>query len=156
MASNATRNPLFAETDFVKGDSDDLVLLGHPMTDSMMQMIIALGAEIWLGQQRARIMERLLAVHGKVTSQRIEQCVPTPEELATWGKARQAISRRVYRVMARNDVSARAMGSRHPNLDRRRRPAGGGCRQSRSERGSERPGGAALPGDDASSRGRSC
>jgi hypothetical protein len=119
MPTNATRTPLGAETDFVKGDSDDLVLLGHPMMDSMMQMIIALGAEIWSGQQRARIMEKLLSVHGKVTSEMIEQYVPTPEDLAKWGEERKAMALRVYGVMARNDASARAMGSRHPNLDRR-------------------------------------
>jgi hypothetical protein len=119
MATNATRQPLGAETDFIKGDSDNLVMLGHPMIDSMMQMIIALGAEVWSGQQRARITEKLLATHGKVTPEMIEQYVPTPEDLARWGAERKAMARRVYSVMARNDATAHPVDSPHPNLDRR-------------------------------------
>ena len=119
MATNTTRQALGAETDFIKGDSDDVVLLGHPMLDSMMQMIIALGAEVWSGQQRARITEKLLATHGKVTTEMIEQYVPTPEDLAKWNAERKAMAHRVYSVMARNDAAAAPVDSPHPNIDRR-------------------------------------
>lgn len=98
--------PLGAESDFIKGDSDNMVMLGHPMIDSLMQMVIALGGEVWSGQQRVRIIEKLLATEGKVTSEMIEQYVPTEEEAAQWQADRKAMVDRVYSVMSRNTASA--------------------------------------------------
>ena len=42
-----------------------------------MEMVIALGAEIWSGQQRVKIIEKRLATEGKVTPEMIEQYVAT-------------------------------------------------------------------------------
>ena len=107
-----------AESDFIKGDSDNMVMLGHPMIDSLMQMVIALGAEMWSGQQRVRIIESLLASEGKVTLEMIEQYVPTEEEEGRWAAERKAMVDRVYSVMSRNTAAANAFTSPHINHDR--------------------------------------
>ncbi len=117
MAGN--EKPLGAETDFVKGDFDNMVMLGNPLLDSMLQMMIALGAEVWTGQQRLKIVERLLTTKGKVTTDMIENYAPTPEEKAQWAKERQAMVDRVYSVLAHTNKDARAFTSTHLNIDKR-------------------------------------
>lgn len=109
---------LGAETDFIKHDSDNMVLLGHPHIDNLIHMVIALGGEMWTGQQRVKIMETLLTKHGKVTTEMIEQYEPTEEEKATWAAERKAMVDRVYSVMARNTNAARDFGSPEPNIDK--------------------------------------
>lgn len=116
MPSRKNAKPLGAETDFVPGDSYNLVMLGHPMLDSLLQMSIALGAELWTVVQRQRITETLLAKHGKVTPDMIEQYMPTEAELAQWGAERKAMVDRIYSVMAVVNTAANPAGSVHPNL----------------------------------------
>jgi hypothetical protein len=110
--------PLGAETDYIKGDTDNMVMLGHPMIDSLMEVVIALGAEVWSGQQRVKIMEKLLSTEGKVTTEMIEQYVPTEEEVAQWQGERKAMVDRVYSVMARNTAAAAPFSSPDPNQDK--------------------------------------
>ena len=117
MASKANK-PLGAESDFIRGDSDNMVMLGHPMIDSLMQMVIALGAEVWSGQKRVKIIESLLATEGKVTPEMIEQYVPSEEEEAQWAAERKAMVDRVYSVMSRNTAAANPFSSPHINHDR--------------------------------------
>jgi hypothetical protein len=117
MADNASK-PLGAETDFIKGDFDNMVMLGDPMVDSLMQMVIALGAEVWSGQRRVKIIERLLATEGKVTPEMIEKYVPSDEDKALWDAERKAMVERVYSVMSRNTATAAPFGSPTPNVDR--------------------------------------
>ena len=111
-----SKDRLGAETDFIKHDSDNMVLLGHPHIDNLVHMVLALGAEMWTGQQRVKIMETLLSRHGTVTTEMIEQYEPTEEELEAWAAERKAMIDRVYSVMARNTNSARPFGSPEPNI----------------------------------------
>lgn len=110
---------LGAETDFVKHDADNMVLLGNAHIDNLMHIVVALGAEMWTGQQRVKIMEKLLSTHGTVTTEMIEQYEPTEEETEAWAAERKAMVDRVYSVMARNNGDARPFGSMEPNQDRR-------------------------------------
>jgi hypothetical protein len=118
MATDNTGR-LGAETDFIKHDADNMVLLGNAHIDNLMHMVVALGAEVWTGQQRVKIMEKLLTTHGTVTTEMIEQYEPTEEDLAAWEAERKAMVDRVYSVMARNDSGARAFGSPEPNINGR-------------------------------------
>jgi hypothetical protein len=118
MTSNTNAKPLGAETNFIKGDFDNMVMLGNPLVDSMLQMMIALGAEVWSGQQRVKVMEKLLTTRGKVTTEMIESYVPTPEETAAWAAERKAMVDRIYSVLAQNTADGRSFDSTHPNLDR--------------------------------------
>ena len=113
-----TSKPLGAESDFIKGDTDNMVMLGHPMMDILMQVVIALGAEVWSGQQRMKIIEKLLATEGKVTPETIEQYVPSEDEEAQWAAERKAMLDRVYGVMSRITSAAAPFGSPDMNQDR--------------------------------------
>ncbi len=105
MANNANK-PLGAESDFIKNDSDNMVVMGHPMIDSLMQVVIALGAEIWSGKQRLNIIENILATEGKVTPKMIEQYVASEEEEAQWAAERKAMVDRLYSAMSQNTSTA--------------------------------------------------
>ena len=118
--ANKANKPLGAESDFIKGDFDNMVMLGHPMIDSLMQVVIALGAEIWSGQKRVKIIEQLLATEGKVTPEMIEQYVASEEEEAQWAAEREEMVDRVYRVMSRNTSAAAPFASPPPHVNRDR------------------------------------
>ena len=111
--------PLGAETDFIKGDYTNMVMLGNPLLDGMLQVVIALGAEIWTGQQRLKIIEKLLSTKGKVTTAMIESYVPSPEEQAAWASERTAMVERVYAVLSQTNAGARPFASTHNNIDKR-------------------------------------
>jgi hypothetical protein len=113
-----TNKPLGAESDFIKGDFDNMVMLGHPMIDSLMQMVIALGAEVWSGQKRVKVIEQLLATEGKVTPDMIEKYVASEEEQVQWAAERKAMVDRVYRVMSHNTSAAAPFASEPPHLSR--------------------------------------
>ena len=49
-------------------DIDSAVFTGNAHIDNLMSVVIALGAEIWAGQQRTHIIESLLETKGKVTN----------------------------------------------------------------------------------------
>ncbi|MBM3514872.1 MAG: hypothetical protein FJX59_14345 [Alphaproteobacteria bacterium] len=117
MATDTKR--LGAEADYIKHDADNMVLLGNPHIDNLLTMVIALGAEMWQGQQRMKIMEALLTKHGKVTTEMIEQYVPTEAEAAKWAAERKAMVDRIYSVMTRNTTAARTFGSIEPNIERK-------------------------------------
>jgi len=116
--ANKTSKPLGAESDFIKGDFDNMVMLGHPMIDSLMQVVIALGAEVWSGQKRVRIIEQLLATEGRVTPEMIEQYVPGEAEETQWAAERKAMVDRVYRVMSQNTSAAAPFTSSPPHVTR--------------------------------------
>ena len=118
MVTEQESQPLGAESDFIKGDSDNMVMMGHPAVDELIQVVIALGAEVWSGQQRMKIMEKLLATEGKVTPEMIEAYVPTAEEDAQWAADRKAMLDRVYSVMARTTAAAAPFASPHINHHR--------------------------------------
>ncbi len=104
--SAAAKRPSFAAT-AIPADAGAAVFLGNPHLDNLMTVVIAMGAEIWSDRQRARIVERLLETHGKVTREMIEQYVPSDEERKAWEAEREAMVRRVYDVLARDASGAR-------------------------------------------------
>jgi|GEM_PF-1191131 len=99
-----------AASDFIKADTDAAVFLGNPHIDNLMTIVIAMGAEIWADRQRSRIIEHLLSTKGKVTTEMIEQYVPTDEQKTAWAAERDAMTKRVYSVMARDTSKARPFG----------------------------------------------
>ena len=116
--TSESKYPLGTHSDYIKGDYDNMVMLGDPMIDSLMQVVFALGAEIWSGQKRVKIIEKLLATEGKVTPEMIEKYVASEEEEAQWAAERQAMVDRVYRVLSQNTNDGAAFGSPHVNHDR--------------------------------------
>ena len=98
----ATYTAPFFETDASKG-----VFLGNPHIDNLMQMVYALGTEIWVDRQRNRIVESLLAQKKEVTADSIEQYVPTDAERTAWQTEQDAMVHRIYVVLARDTTAVR-------------------------------------------------
>jgi hypothetical protein len=74
--------------------------------DNLIAVTLELGAELWVQKERMRVVERLLAEHGVVTAEAIEQYSSTPEELARVQSERDAFVNRVYAALARDTVPA--------------------------------------------------
>jgi hypothetical protein len=76
---------------FIPSETRDAVFLGNPVLDSMMHVILALGAEVWAGKRRLKVVESLLAAKQPVTAETIEAYVPTSDEEKAWTAERDQI-----------------------------------------------------------------
>ncbi len=99
-----------AASDYIKADTDNAVFLGNAHIDNLMTIVIAIGSEIWADRQRSRIMEHLLSTKGKVTTEMIEQFVPTDAQKTAWAAERDAMTKRVYSVLARDTSQGKPFG----------------------------------------------
>jgi ubiquinone/menaquinone biosynthesis C-methylase UbiE len=52
---------------------EEPAFLPHPLLDQLLEMVLALGAELWVEGDRRRILEKLLAERGILAPERIEQ-----------------------------------------------------------------------------------
>lgn len=95
---------------FIPADTDSAIFLGNPHIDNLMSVVIALGAEIWAGRQRMKVIERLLETEGKATAAMIEAYVPTSAEKEAWEAERMEMVERVYSVLSRDTSNARPFG----------------------------------------------
>ena len=74
--------------------------------DNLIAVVLELGSELWVQRQRQRIVERLLAEGGVVSSEAIEQYTPSEAEIAADADERRAFIERLYGVFAQSRVSA--------------------------------------------------
>lgn len=75
--------------------------LPHPVMDQLVDVVLALGAELWVERDRRRIAEKLLAEKGLLNPADIEAYRPSPEENAERSKDRDAFVRRLYGALNR-------------------------------------------------------
>lgn len=111
--SHINGRPTYA-TQAVKHDTDNQVFLDNPHVDSLITVVIALGAEIWESRHRMLIMERLLETKGKVTEELIEQYVPSEEDAQRWDALKAAMTERVYSVLGRDTSATKSFTSPFP------------------------------------------
>ena len=94
--------------DYIKTDAPSGVYLTDAHVDNLMQIVYALGTEIWVDRQRNRIVESLLEAKKTVTAEAIEQYIPTDEEKVAWQAEQDAMVHRIYSVLARDTSGHRA------------------------------------------------
>lgn len=75
--------------------------LPHPVMDQLIDVVLALGAELWVERDRRRIAEKLLAEKGLLNPADIEAYRDSPEERAARQQERDAFVRRVYGALNR-------------------------------------------------------
>jgi hypothetical protein len=78
----------------------------NPAIDNLIAVVLELGAELWVQRERTRILEKLLAERGIVSSELIEQYRPTDAEMAAQRAERDAFINRLYGAFARETVRA--------------------------------------------------
>ena len=78
----------------------------NPAIDHLIAVTLELGAELWIQRERMRIIEKLLAANGVVTSAMIEAYRPDDAELAASRGERDAFVNRVYGAFARETQPA--------------------------------------------------
>jgi hypothetical protein len=81
-----------------------------PTIDHLVAATLELGAELWVQRERLRAVEALLARHGVVTAEMIEQWQPSEEEQRRAQAERDAFIERVYGLFARRTVRATPEG----------------------------------------------
>ena len=70
--------------------------LPHPLLDRLVDVVLELGAELWIERDRRRVLEQLLAERGIVRTADLEAHRDTPEQRAERLRDRDAFVRRLY------------------------------------------------------------
>jgi len=71
-----------------------------PMIDHLIDIVLQLGAELWVVKDRQMVTEHLLATAGKVTPEMIEQFKPPQEMREALSEQRRALTRRLYKSLS--------------------------------------------------------
>lgn len=71
-----------------------------PMIDHLIEIVLQLGAELWVVKDRQMVIEHLLATEGKVTPEMIERFRPPAELAEKLREERRALSRRLYKALS--------------------------------------------------------
>ena len=82
--------------DFIPSDINRAVHLGNPHIDNLYEAVMALGANLWAAQRRLKIHEVVMAKHGKLTPELVEQYLPSAEETAAWNTERNALITQIF------------------------------------------------------------
>jgi hypothetical protein len=70
-----------------------------PAIDHLMEIVLQLGAELWVMRDRQLVTEYLLATEGKVTPEMIETFKPSAEMREKLREERKTFTRRVYQSL---------------------------------------------------------
>jgi hypothetical protein len=70
-----------------------------PMIDHLLEIVLQLGAEMWILRDRQMVTEHLLATEGKVTPEMIEMFKPSPEFREKMKEERRTYTRRLYQSL---------------------------------------------------------
>lgn len=70
-----------------------------PIIDHLLEIVLQLGAELWITRDRQFVTEHLLATEGKVTPEMIETFKPSPEFREKLREERRNYTRRVYQCL---------------------------------------------------------
>ena len=89
-------------TNVYKTEVDNVSFLGNPHIDNIATTLIAMGNEIWTNRRRLYVMESLMKDKG-VTTEMIEQYMPTEEEKTAWAAEREVMVERLWAHFARVD-----------------------------------------------------
>lgn len=68
----------------------------EPVIDHLLEIVLQLGAEIWVNRDRQFVMEALLASEGKVTAEMIDAFEPSEAFTIRLREERKAFTERVY------------------------------------------------------------
>jgi hypothetical protein len=69
-----------------------------PALDTLLSIVLSLGAEVYALRDRMRIIEKMLEVKGTISRADIEAYKPTPEEEEEIRKDNDAFMARLFRV----------------------------------------------------------
>lgn len=70
-----------------------------PIIDHLLEIVLQLGAEMWIIRDRQIVTEHLLATEGKVTPEMIEAFKPSPEFREKMKEERRNYTRRLYQSL---------------------------------------------------------
>lgn len=96
-----------AFVDRVDAPDREPYFLPHPVMDQLIDVVLALGAELWVERDRRRIAEKILAEKGLLSPAEIETYRETPEERQERALERDAFVRRLYAALNRTPEERR-------------------------------------------------
>ena len=98
--ASANKAPTPASDGFIPSESDDISLFDDPVTDNVLHVLIALGAEFWTLRRRMFVLEKVLEKAGVSTAD-IENYRATAEDKAAWEEERRIFIARTFGALTR-------------------------------------------------------
>ena len=89
-----------AAGDYVFADSDNISMFPDQIVDNLMHVVVALGAELWALRRRTMVLEKVLEKAG-VSTQDIENFVPSDDDKALWEQERNIFIKRTFSGLER-------------------------------------------------------
>jgi hypothetical protein len=111
MTATTQARPSPASDGFIPSDSDNISLFPDQVTDNLMHVVIALGAELWAVRRRMFVLEAVLEKTGVSTAD-VEAYTPSAEEKAAWAQERDLFIGRAF------DALTRTGGANAKQIDR--------------------------------------
>jgi hypothetical protein len=74
-----------------------------PAIDTLLGIVLSLGAEVYALRDRMRIIEKMLETKGMISRADVEAYNPTPAEEEENGKEREAFMARLFRTLEATD-----------------------------------------------------
>ncbi|MEZ5500831.1 MAG: hypothetical protein R3E77_15565 [Steroidobacteraceae bacterium] len=90
----------------VPRSSPDPAFFDNPTIDRLIEVTLELGAELWVQRERLGLIERLLAQHGVVTREMLENQQLDDQTLQATARDRDEFVARIFGSFARDKVSA--------------------------------------------------
>lgn len=75
--------------------------LPNPILDRLVDVVLELGAELWIERDRRRVLETVLEERGIVTAEMIEHHRDTPEQRAARLAERDRLVKRLYDALGK-------------------------------------------------------
>ena len=95
-----------------KRDEPELQLFEHPSTDRLAQMLMVMASELHVLRDRVKCMEFVLAEHGIVGADQLDQFTPTTDQAKVLQQERDAFVAHLFEVMDGRAKSTSGRG--HP------------------------------------------
>ena len=93
-------------TDTKPAPAPEPAFFDNPAIDNLIAVTLELGAELWVQRERNRVIEKLLAEKGLLSSELIEAYQPSADDIARARAERDAFVNRIFGAFARQTVKA--------------------------------------------------
>ncbi len=99
-------------SEFIDHGSDTYTFLQDRVLDSVLQVVVELGAQTWITRRRLMVLERVMAERGVLEAEAVETYQPSAEDEALWRAERDRLCKTVYAALTRAPVGGDAAAER--------------------------------------------
>lgn len=104
-------------SEFIDHGSETYTFLQDPVIDSLLQIVVELGAQTWITRRRLLVLERVVVERGLLDAEAVETYQPSEQDEALWRAERDRLCQTVYAALTRGPVGGDAAAKRAKGPD---------------------------------------